>query len=76
LAYFSGGEEGTRKLSKQSKKERKKGSLSLSLYLKKKKSILLSPPSTTTSSSSSFSSPMGVSIYPSINLTIFFRFLS
>jgi hypothetical protein len=75
LAYFSGGEEGTRKLSKQSKKERKKGSLSLSLYLKKKKSILLSPPSTTTSSSS-FSSPMGVSIYPSINLTIFFRFLS
>jgi hypothetical protein len=60
-------------------KERKKErlSLSLSLYLKKKKkSILLSPPSTTTSSSSSFSSPMGVSIYPSINLTIFFRFLS
>jgi len=77
LAYFSGGEEGTRKLSKQSKKERKKGSLSLSLSIKKKKkSILLSPPSTTTSSSSSFSSPMGVSIYPSINLTIFFRFLS
>jgi hypothetical protein len=59
-------------------KERKKErlSLSLSLFKKKKKSILLSPPSTTTSSSSSFSSPMGVSIYPSINLTIFFRFLS
>jgi hypothetical protein len=58
-------------------KERKKErlSLSLSLFKKKKKSILLSPPSTTTSSSS-FSSPMGVSIYPSINLTIFFRFLS
>jgi hypothetical protein len=58
-------------------KERKKERLSLSLSLfKKKKNILISPPSTTTSSSSSFSSPMGVSIYPSINLTIFFRFLS